>query len=164
MPLDTCINNVGEYFSAHYLETTFAKDVKEQLALWNQQGSQSPPRRLQNLSQLYFREKTQALDELQPIRRQMAGDEIRTWHSRLLEALAAGGSDELYDYTRTEDGERDREEFWLDYMADTGDGWNSTYALAYWISRPNLVLPTSYGARFETRAGDVLLAIAGPSP
>lgn len=76
---------------------------------------------------------------------------------RLLEALAAGGSDELYDYTRTVSGEMDREEFWLDYMADTGDGWNSTYALAYWISRPNLVLPTSYGARFDTRAGDVLL-------
>ena len=74
---------------------------------------------------------------------------------RLLEALAAGTSNDIYDYTLL-DGER-REEFWLDYMADTGDGWNSTYALAYWITRPTLSLPTSYGAKFETRAGNILL-------
>ena len=26
MPLDTCITNVGEYYSSHYLDSTFAKD------------------------------------------------------------------------------------------------------------------------------------------
>ena len=29
MPLDTAINNVGEYYSAHYLDSTFAKDIKD---------------------------------------------------------------------------------------------------------------------------------------
>jgi hypothetical protein len=28
--------------------------------------------------------------------------------------------------------------FWFDYASDTGDGWNSTYAIAYAISQPSL--------------------------
>ena len=87
MPLDTCITNVAEYYSSHYLDSTFAKDVKELVAKWNEQGSQSPPRRLQSLSQHYFRAKTQALDEDKPIRRQFAGEEVRGWHAHLLQAL-----------------------------------------------------------------------------
>lgn len=87
MPLDTCITNVGEYYSSHYLDSTFAKDVKDLVKQWNDQGAQSAPRRLQNLSQHYFRAKTQALDEEEPIRRQFAGDELRGWHSHLLQAL-----------------------------------------------------------------------------
>ena len=87
MPLDTCITNVGEYYSSHYLDSTFTKDVKNLVKDWSDQGSQSPPRRLQNLSQHYFRAKTQALDEDEPIRRQFAGDEVRGWHAHLLQAL-----------------------------------------------------------------------------
>lgn len=87
MPLDTCITNVGEYYSSHYLDSTFASDVKELMAKWNERGSDAPPRRLQNLSQYYFRAKTQVLDEELPIRRQFAGDEARGWHSQLLSAL-----------------------------------------------------------------------------
>ncbi len=86
MPLDTCITNVGEYYSSHYLDSTFSKDVKELVAKWNERGSDSPPRRFQNLSQHYFRAKTQSLDE-EPIRRQFAGGEVRGWHSQLLHAL-----------------------------------------------------------------------------
>ena len=78
---------VGEYYSSHYLDSTFAKDVKELVAKWNEQGSQSPPRRLQNLSQYYFRAKMQALDEEKPIRRQFAGEEVQGWHAHLLQAL-----------------------------------------------------------------------------
>jgi hypothetical protein len=74
---------------------------------------------------------------------------------RLIEAIAAGGSDEVYDYTRSGDDPRD--ELWLDYIADTGDGWNSTYAVAYWCSRPDLILPTSFGAQHETKSGEILL-------
>jgi hypothetical protein len=74
---------------------------------------------------------------------------------RLLEALAAGGTDEIYDYTGGDGTPRD--ELWLDYIADTGDGWNSTYAVAYWSSRPVLDLATSYGAPFSTRTGDILV-------
>jgi hypothetical protein len=87
MPLDTCITNVGEYYSSHYLDSTFASDVKELMAKWNERGSDAPPRRLQNLSQYYFRAKTQVLDEELPIRRQFAGVEARGWHSQLLSAL-----------------------------------------------------------------------------
>ena len=60
MPVDTCITNVGEYYSSHYLDSTFTKDVKTLVAKWTEEGSQSPPRRLQSLSQHYFRAKTQA--------------------------------------------------------------------------------------------------------
>lgn len=69
---------------------------------------------------------------------------------RLLEALAAGGAFEVYDYS-------DRDELWLDYIADTGDGWNSTYAVAYWSSRPRLSVATSFGAKSETVSGSILL-------
>ena len=54
MPLDTCITNVGEYYSSHYLDSTFTKDVKDLVARWKDQGAQAAPRRLQNLSQYYF--------------------------------------------------------------------------------------------------------------
>ncbi len=74
---------------------------------------------------------------------------------RLLEALAAGGGDEIHDYTKLKDAPR--EELWLDYIADTGDGWNSTYAVAYWCSRPALSVATSYGATSKTRTGDILV-------
>lgn len=93
MPLDTCITNVGEYYSSHYLDSTFTKDVKELVKKWSEQGSQSAPRRLQSLSQHYFRAKTQALDEEEPIRRQFAGEEIRSWHACLLQALGYTGLD-----------------------------------------------------------------------
>jgi hypothetical protein len=87
MPLDTCINNVGEYFSSHYLDSTFAKDVKELVSKWNEQGSQSVPKRVAALSQHYFKAKTQALDEELPENRHTCGDEINSWHSQLLHAL-----------------------------------------------------------------------------
>ena len=87
MPIDTCITNVGEYYSSHYLDSTFAKDVKDLVARWNEQGSEAAPRRMQNLSKYYFRAKTQALDEENPIRRPFAGEEVRGWHSQLLHAL-----------------------------------------------------------------------------
>jgi hypothetical protein len=41
------------------------------------------------------------------------------------------------DYTKDENG-APRTEFWIDYVADLGDGWNSTYTLAYHISRKTL--------------------------
>lgn len=30
--------------------------------------------------------------------------------------------------------------FWLDYLADTGDGWNSTYSVAYTLAQKNLAV------------------------
>ena len=34
MPLDTAINNIGEYYAAHYLEAQFAKDIADPLKAW----------------------------------------------------------------------------------------------------------------------------------
>ena len=87
MPLDTCLQNVGEYYSSHYLETTFAGDVRQLIAKWRQQGSQAIPRRLQALAQRYFRAKSQALEEDRPERRWQAGADITSWHPYLLETL-----------------------------------------------------------------------------
>lgn len=41
------------------------------------------------------------------------------------------------DYTVDSKGEP-RKELWLDYVADLGDGWNSTYTIAYSLSRKSL--------------------------
>ena len=87
MPLDTSISNVGEYYSSHYLETTFAKDLKDRAAQWKEQGAQATPRRLQKLGQLYFRAKALALDVDEPADRCDAGDDIAGWHAHLLDAL-----------------------------------------------------------------------------
>ncbi len=87
MPLDTCITNVGEYYSAHYLDSTFSKDVKDLISDWAKLGSAAPPKRLQSLSTQYFLAKTQALDEEDPALRSQAGKELQSWHSHLLQAL-----------------------------------------------------------------------------
>lgn len=87
MPLDTSITNVGEYYSSHYLETTFANDLKDRAKRWSEEGAQSAPRRLAKLGQAYFRAKTQALEIQQPDERREAGDDVAGWHAQLLEAL-----------------------------------------------------------------------------
>jgi len=87
MSFDASINNVGEYYSSHYLTSTFSKDVKNLIAKWRQQGSNAVPRRIQQLSQLYFRAKTQALEEDLPENRWQAGDDLAAWHVYLLENL-----------------------------------------------------------------------------
>ena len=61
--------------------------------------------------------------------------------TRLIEALGSQPQD-VFDYSR-HDGD-----FWIDYVADVGDGWNSTYAVADALSRESLG---------ETRSGDVLV-------
>jgi hypothetical protein len=70
---------------------------------------------------------------------------------RLIEALG-GQPQNAFDYSKEE-----ADEFWLDYVADLGDGWNSTYAVAYWLSQPELALRTEEGGSAATRAGRVLL-------
>ena len=90
MPLDTAINNVGDYYSAHYLDSTFAKDIKELKAKWKERGSTAPSRRLQALSDAYFHAKTQALEEDDPDRRwkqRVNYEELSKWHHLLLSAL-----------------------------------------------------------------------------
>jgi hypothetical protein len=57
-----------------------------------------------------------------------------------------------------------REELWFDFTADTGDGWNSTYAIAALLGRPTLDLESPQGLPGEagrqphqTRRGEFLV-------
>lgn len=83
--------------------------------------------------------------------------------ARVTLALAARER-EYYDYTRraTPDavspaGDALRDELWLDYLCDTGDGWNSTYAIAYAAAQPTLEAAAPDGTRHTTRRADVLV-------
>ncbi|MFO1429767.1 MAG: hypothetical protein U1F76_06460 [Candidatus Competibacteraceae bacterium] len=88
MPLDTAINNVGEYYAAHYLDSTFARDIEDVLARWKPQGSDGVPRRLPALGERYFKAKTQAFDYDSPAQRLEATEkELAGWHAWLLQAL-----------------------------------------------------------------------------
>ncbi len=73
---------------------------------------------------------------------------------RLIEALG-GQAQGAFDYSK--DAGEESGEFWLDYAADLGDGWNSTYAVAYWLSQTELMLHSKEGESVATRAGRVLL-------
>ena len=87
MPLDTSIINVGEYYSSHYLESTFAKDVAGLMEKWKAEATIAIPRKLQALAQKYFRAKTQALEEEKIEMRSQVGNDIGTWHYEFLESL-----------------------------------------------------------------------------
>ena len=50
-----------------------------------------------------------------------------------------------------------REEIVLDYISDTGDGWNPTYAIAYTATRPTLELRAPDGTQHTTRRGELLV-------
>jgi hypothetical protein len=88
---------------------------------------------------------------------------------RLIEALAPG-SDDWYDYSQpyrlNPDGTEvvdehapPRTELWLDYAGDVGDGWDATYAVAYYLAQPSLVLKYTQGddIAYATQRGDVLV-------
>ena len=74
---------------------------------------------------------------------------------------------EYYDYTfHYRDGRggpyvdatRPRDEIWIDYVCDTGDGWNSTYAVAYTASQHTLdVAAADETARYQLPRGDLLV-------
>jgi hypothetical protein len=83
---------------------------------------------------------------------------------RIVQALAARRQ-EFYDHTtHYRDGangpqplhDRPREELWLDFVSDTGDGWNPTYAVAYAAAQPSLRVRTN-GGEVELPRGDVLV-------
>src|SRR5687767_417315 len=69
---------------------------------------------------------------------------------RLIEALASQPQS-AFDYSR-ESGD-----FWLDYVSDVGDGWNSTFAVARGVAQPQLDLTTADGNVETTFGGRVLL-------
>jgi hypothetical protein len=73
---------------------------------------------------------------------------------RLLEALRDGA--EIHDYREGDDG-RPRQEIWIDYVADVGDGWNSTYAVASLLAAPALTVSVGGGASEPLPRGRVLV-------
>jgi hypothetical protein len=69
---------------------------------------------------------------------------------RLLEPFTLHAN-QIYDYSQDESG-KPRRELTLDYVADTGDGWNATYAVLYWMSRATL----AFDGR-STQRGEILV-------
>jgi hypothetical protein len=69
--------------------------------------------------------------------------------TRLIEALASQPQNE-FEYSSAPG------DFWLDYAADIGDGWNSTFAIADAIAQPELILTDGNG-QVKTRSGRVLV-------
>ena len=87
---------------------------------------------------------------------------------RLMEALTPD-SDSHFDYSKewqigTDNREQEnivgkpREDIWIDYVGDVGDGWNSTYAIAHCIAQPTLALADEKtGATCLTNRGDIMI-------
>jgi hypothetical protein len=73
--------------------------------------------------------------------------------TRLIEALASQPQG-AFDYSPAEG--HTPGDFWLDYAADIGDGWNSTFAIADAIARPELRLEHQGKAEL-TQSGRVLV-------
>src|SRR5690349_2504877 len=83
---------------------------------------------------------------------------------RLMLALASTEK-EFYDYThhhKVENGRvvpaegEKRKELWLDFIADTGDGWDSTYSVAYYAAKPELDINSGKDVH-HTKRGEVLI-------
>ncbi|GBC81205.1 hypothetical protein HRbin10_00311 [bacterium HR10] len=75
------------------------------------------------------------------------------WGSRADARIILAGlreEQQVFDYS-------DRRELWMDYVADLGDGWNSTYAVAYCLAQERLSVRRSDGQMIETRRGDLLI-------
>lgn len=73
---------------------------------------------------------------------------------RVIEALGTPYIDpDDFDYTANSE----RQEIWIDYVADAGDGWNPTYAIAHAIAQPRLDLQTEQGFIHETERGNILI-------
>ena len=72
---------------------------------------------------------------------------------RLIEALGTPDI-KIEDYTTRVAPDQD---FWFDYVADVGDGWNSTYAIAYYLAQSQLKLQDPEGQRYDTARGSILI-------
>ncbi len=72
---------------------------------------------------------------------------------RLLEALVASHIRIDDDYGNIGADEL----LWIDYVADVGDGWNSTYAVACALAQASLTLKDDQGNSHETKRGSILV-------
>ncbi|MFN7932695.1 MAG: metallophosphoesterase [Bryobacteraceae bacterium] len=74
---------------------------------------------------------------------------------RLIEALTTAEPLEPFDCEAQMD--LPAGEFWVDYISDTGDGWDSTYAVAATAALPTLDLADSHARTHTTARGNVLI-------
>lgn len=77
----------------------------------------------------------------------------RNSDTRLIEALASQPQKD-FDYAGGADASG---EFWLDFVADLGDGWNSTFAVASAVAQSELRVASATGEQLSTRGGQVLV-------
>lgn len=76
---------------------------------------------------------------------------------RLLEALVTDANvPEPHDYTRDASGQP-VEELWVDFVADSGDGWNPTYAIARAVAAERLRVVTPDAKTLELPRARVLV-------
>ena len=90
MSTPRCIQNVGEYYSAHYLDTTLQNNLAAIRRQWNERGSRSPANRFQALAVPSFRAKTDALELRSPADRwkpRSQYPDLDGWHAAILHAL-----------------------------------------------------------------------------
>ncbi len=66
------------------------------------------------------------------------------------ETIASISEFEKYDYTGTKD-------LWIDYIADTGDGFNSTYTMAQLLAQPSLSVKQTDGTTIQLQKGRLLV-------
>jgi hypothetical protein len=60
LSLDNAVQHVGEYDAAHALAEQFAKDIADPVTVWEARGSRSGWRKVQALTVVNFRAKSQA--------------------------------------------------------------------------------------------------------
>jgi len=79
----------------------------------------------------------------------------RNSDQRIVEVLEADSA-EYFDYS-VDDANQPRRELWIDYVADTGDGFNSTYAVASAVAGETLSLKDPSETSYVTQRGRVLV-------
>ena len=47
--------------------------------------------------------------------------------------------------------------FWIDYVSDTGDGWDATYTVSYYLAQNALTLSLAKGGEARTERGSLLI-------
>ncbi|KAK4745689.1 hypothetical protein SAY87_012001 [Trapa incisa] len=85
---------------------------------------------------------------------------------RMMQASMSKNGKDGYMQDLFYDQFREKDDFWFDFMADTGDGGNSSYSVARLLAQPFLRLPTNDSLVFLPR-GDLLLIggdLAYPNP
>ena len=100
MTISTVIDNSTEFYSQHYLESTFQSDLKEIKERWKGHGASSPARRLSACAVEYFRAKEEAIQIEEPSKRYAQNgrfESLPMWHGTLLTALGYDVAPKLVD-------------------------------------------------------------------